>query len=225
LRRRGSSNGPLINQIDLIGGAETDEVAKTAMGATAFVSFTGSYTLGHFAELVAQPELRGRFLWIDSFCVDQFAWHRQKEQTEVIAFKKLFMFELANKIAEIGFTALFLDHWNDVMATLSQIWVVYELFATVDNDAELSVVFRDSERQTFKESVVDRANFHSIPHALASSLDSIDVEKAKAFKEEEKQAIFNVLQTNGNGFETVNHKQCDRPAAKVVSQGSSSLYK
>jgi len=203
LRRRSVTQGPLIDHLSKFSSAEDRKPA------TAFVSFTGSYTLALFAELISQPELKDHYLWIDSFCVDQFAWNEQKNDAEAKAFKKGFMWDLKEKIQEIGYTALFLSNWDDPMACIAQIWVVFEIYLTSVGNATFSVILSESERQKFSEKVVASDDRDAFMYAL-NALRAIDVGKAKAFREEDKNNIFSVLNATENGIKDINNMVISR---------------
>ena len=79
--------------------------------------------------------MKGRFLWMDTLCVDQFAW-TECDTDEMREFKLNFMVELRRRVASIGYTTLMLDKWNDLMLCLGKIWVLWEIYATVDGGAD-----------------------------------------------------------------------------------------
>ena len=228
LQRRGVFSGPFVDHIDMFfpmdqePGRETkpDEIQESGSQATAFISFTGFYTLEHFAELVGHDDLRGRYLWIDTFCVDQFAWTERKDN-EMIQFKKNFMHELREKIGRIGFTALMLDQWDDLMSTLGQIWVIWEMFSTADSEVELKVLFRGSEHDRFvQEGLGGEIGFSNISKAMST----IDSRKAGSSQIEDKTLILEIMEGTG-GVIQVNTQVCECMRDWLVNTGRAYLEK
>ena len=161
--------------------------------ATTFVSYTGGYTFAHFANMLER--LRGEYIWMDIFSVDQFAWTEKAKTPEM---KKKAAEELSGgltaRIQEIGHTALMLERWSNVMATLGQIWVVWEIFCTVDAGATFQVLLSDEERDRFTRSLEfsddEFENFMSI-------LAEIDVGKAEAKDPNDREYILSQVQERG----------------------------
>lgn len=159
LLRRGGKPGPLIDQLHLFeendAGAEGANASKSK--ATTFISFTGSYSIEHFASLLRHDHLVKHHVWIDSFCVDQFEWTERKDE-KMIAFKEGFMFRLREKIGGIERTALMLDSWDHLMSTLGQIWVIWEMFLTADTNTDLVVLLHPNEQHRFQTECFDSKN-------------------------------------------------------------------
>lgn len=105
LRRRGNfSTGAAIDYVRLFEKSTRknclwkDTLGRPAKApATAFISFTGSYTIQHFLHLIQDEHLRDKYVWIDTFSIDQFAWTCRKDDSMKM-FKKNFMYELAKKL-------------------------------------------------------------------------------------------------------------------------------
>jgi hypothetical protein len=119
----------------------------TKRQATVFVSYTGRYLLRNFVEVL--NELRGEYMWMDVFCVDQFAWTGHKDSDQVKAFKDELVQTLPQQITQIGRVALLLERWDDVPHTLNQIWVLWEIYNTVQVGAAFTVLLSIEELAKF----------------------------------------------------------------------------
>lgn len=176
---------------------EDDTEKPECNKATAFVSYTGAYTLKHFAELVGQPSLTGCYAWIDAFCVDQFAW-TERDDKEMRDFKGTFMDQLGEKIQHVEYTTLMLDQWDNLMVVLGQIWVLWEIFCTVrDRTSKLRVLLSQKEHERFIDDGLGSVEgFDSISKSLAA----IDAEGARAFNAEDRLMILGLMNTSDGVF-------------------------
>ena len=193
LYRRGVTSGSVVDHMDkfIPPGHELSETSVyTKKPANTFISFTGAYSLDLFAKLIKHEDLRGRYLWLDTICVDQIAW----KKPEMKPFKKEFMHHLRQRIREIGFTALMLERWDDLMLTLGQIWVIWELFSTATGEAELRVLLNKGERTRF---VKDAFTGGKLAESVRESLADIDAIKAGASQPEDKTAILEIMEETG----------------------------
>jgi hypothetical protein len=142
LRRLGIKSGPFADHVITFAAANGPgyvyaKQALTQPQATVFVCYTGRYLLRTFVEVL--DELRGEYMWMDVFCVDQFAWTGRKESDQVKAFSDELVQTLPQQIARIGRVALLLERWDDVPRTLHRIWVLWEIYNTVQVGADLTV--------------------------------------------------------------------------------------
>lgn len=170
--------------------------------STVFISYTGSYSLRHFSNLVSRignsesTPSGGHYLWIDLFCVDQFAWNERKDE-EMAAFKDQFSNELRQQVNNIGHTALFLHRWSDLEA-LRMIWVVWEIFSTVDpstpRSGKLEVVFNEEEQLRFHdEALTKKEGFLRLRNALSD----IDSDNATARNKGDRDRIIKEIGKTG----------------------------
>lgn len=87
---------------------------------TVYLSYSGRDKLCNFIEVLSQ--LRGKYIWIDIFCADQFAWtglYIVRERRKI--YRECLMDELKDKIRRINNTVLILESWNDTHSTVDQI--------------------------------------------------------------------------------------------------------
>ena len=124
LRAKGVHSDSMVQHLQKFAATNNDESSSmekpSKNNATAFVSYTGAYTLEHFAELINHPSLSGHYAWIDAFCVDQFVW-TERNDDEMRDFKDSFLGQLGEKIQLVEYTTLMLHEWDSLMETLRQI--------------------------------------------------------------------------------------------------------
>ena len=188
------------------------KLKKKTSPATAFVSFTGSYTIEQFAHLMGTNNMRGKYAWIDTFCVDQFAWTHPKKNTEMIAYKEQFA-SLLKKITSIGYTALMLDKFDGIMSTLGQIWVIWEVFATTaSSKTELKILLSNDGRNVSLEGLLRRpsTNWDVFEH-----LKDIERGKSRRHFQEDRKIIVDTMTKEG-GLANVNN-----PVSRCLTEDGS----
>ena len=147
------------------------------------------------------PSLENEYVWIDTFCVDQFAWVQRKKSLEVISFKCGFMSALRSEIGRIGKTVLFLDMWDSLPYVLNQMWVVWEVFSTVAEGASLRVVTRESEKYSFL------MNGKVEPFGYCQRvLSRISIDNARARDAYDKYQIFEAIKKSNCSSHEVNER-------------------
>lgn len=210
LRRRGvTSNGSIVDHIPKLvtnmshsssedyedgnGGGGVDGIAKEA---SCFISYTGEMSLSQFNELIGHESLVGKQLWMDLICVCQFSWTERKDD-EMMQFKEGFMYELRERIGSIGTTALLVRRWDDMMATLGKIWVLWEIFSTASGKTVLDVLLTDSEETRFiKDVVCARGGMERID----DSISKVDANNAWSFVPEDRLMILRLMEKTDGVF-------------------------
>ena len=120
------------------------ESPPIAEKAEVFVSYTGQYKFRFFVESL--QGLRGKALWTDLFCVDQFGWSGGKGTATLEKCRNGLLHGLCSSIREIGSVVLLLERWNDVVDTVGQSWVFWEIFNAVRANASIRLVLTAAER-------------------------------------------------------------------------------
>ena len=110
------------------------------------------------------------------------------------AFEKWFATALHNNIGSIGKTVLILDSWETVMDTLRRIWVVWEVYSTVDTGANFEVLFKDNEKVRFLEETFLKSD---VIEKVIATLSDIKVEKAVSANENDRKMILGVMKDAG----------------------------
>jgi hypothetical protein len=152
LRRLGIKSGPFADHMHTFTAAHGPgyvyaKQALTKLQAAVFVSYTGRYLLRNFVEVL--EELRGEYMWMDVFCVDQFAWTGQKDSDQVKAFEDELVQTLPQQMTKIKRVALLLERWDDVLRTLHQIWVLWEIFNAIQVGAAFTILLSKEELARF----------------------------------------------------------------------------
>ena len=75
-------SGPLVNHVKVLHESLDDATKASFRGGaiiqelpTLFLSYTGRYSFSQFIQVL--EKVRGEYIWMDVFCVDQFAWTGQ----------------------------------------------------------------------------------------------------------------------------------------------------
>lgn len=211
LRRHGVQSGALIESVHVlqktttsdekhVGGKKTkkrDELSLTKT-ATTFLSYTGRYKLSFFIEIL--EKLKGEYLWMDLFCVNQFAWTGQGRAQKMVEFRDTLVNDLQAQIRTINSTVLLLEKWNDAFATVGQLWVLWEVFNSVEAKAKFAVLLPESETNLFLDAVGSgNQDFHDIMASLAS----IDCNRAKAADDNDRNSILTRMKREKEGLPRV----------------------
>lgn len=190
LRRRGVWSGTFVDHIDEIGLGDCAGVVKER--ATVFLSYTGCYTLQHYADMLRS--LRGEYIWMDIFCVDQFAWTGQSNSNEMVDFRNELTAGLQDRIREIKTTVLMLHKWDDTMATLSQIWVLWEVFNTFEADANFRILLPREETLKYLGLLKCSPNFVM---SVTETLSRIDSQNATSHDPQDREHIITLMKNQG----------------------------
>jgi hypothetical protein len=207
LRRLGIESSPFADHVHTFAAAHGpgDVYAKqtlTKLQATVFVSYTGRYLLRNFVEVL--DELRGEYMWMDVFCVDQFAWTGHKESSQVKAFKDELVQTLPGQITQIGRVALLLERWDDVPHTLNQLQVLWEIYNTVQVGVDLTILLSKEELAKFIYCIwLSRDG----PDQAQKVLADIRCQDATSEDEYVRQTILEKI-----------HDQCNEVNTKVIEQ-------
>lgn len=192
LRRWSVSSGAFIVHLGKfnepkVGGRRQKQIVKEA---TTFLSYTGRHKLSSFLETLSQ--LRGEWIWMDIFCVDQFAWTYKSRHPDMAPFRSQLIDGLHGRIKEIRKTALLLESFESVMATLSQTWVLWEVYGTVKVQAEFRIILRDDDKSKFLESLHDESS-----QDVLSLLSNIDCRATTAADDKDRQLILKKMDKTG----------------------------
>ena len=199
LRRVGVSSGPFVESAKQFDEAmmQNGSIQATEAGrpivdkATLFLSYTGRYELFNFLELLEQ--MRGEYIWMDLFCVDQFAWTGQKDSERIVQLRKELIDGLEQQIRDIGKVALMMEKWDEVLYTVGQVWVLWEVFNTAEAKVEFTILMTAEEKQRYLESFKGAEKFPRIQKALGD----IDCSKAQSEDSLAKVDILHRVQRNG----------------------------
>jgi tetratricopeptide (TPR) repeat protein len=121
--------------------------------ATVFVSYTGRFLLQQFVELL-QP-LRGQYVWWDVLCIDQFAWTGRPNTIAVNDLRHQLIQDLPNQLRSIGRVVLFLERWDQIMHTLGQAWVLWEIYnAVIQTNVDFDIFMPRVEQEKYLQSLI-----------------------------------------------------------------------
>lgn len=188
LRRKGIQSGALIDHVDVFAGQSDVEQLVVRDEATTFLSYTGRYCLSNFLELL--EKLRGEYIWMDVFCVNQFAWTLQKGTPSMKESRQKLIEGLQSNIKSIKRTVLLLEKWHDTLYTLRQMWVLWEVFNTVESGSKLEILLTEHERTCF----VGRLMSGNVDHnCVTDFLMGVDFDDLVATDMDDRAEIVKVL--------------------------------
>ena len=185
---------------------------------TVFLSYTGAYSWSQVVHALKQLDPQA-FVWMDIFCVDQFAWTGRGRSQEMQEFRKTFMKELKDQVKAIGKTVLVLENWSSgVMKALGQIWVLWEIFNSTRAKVPFSVVVPQVEIEEFISGCLEYGhNFDQVQ----ASLSAIDANAANAEDDVDRVAILKEMKQYG--LETVNRAVISTMRGWLIQQAQDYL--
>ena len=175
--------------------------SAVAEKADVFVSYTGRYKFRFFVESLGG--LRGKPVWMDLFCVDQFAWSGGKGTHIVDNCRNGLLDGLCSSIREIGSVVLLLERWDGVVDTVGQSWVFWEMFNAVRANAGIRLALTSGERTRLL------ASLDSVEAKVLSQLMAMDMDRLKAANLQDKEAILGRLHDGETSLRDVSCKICD----------------
>lgn len=87
-----------------------------------------------------------------------------------------------------------LEHWNGVISTLQKLWVLWEIYITVDVNASFSIILSSDEIAKFEQAIYLGSNEFIEIDKYLSELDCRD---ASAEDAEDKREIFSRILDEG----------------------------
>lgn len=173
LRRLNILSGPFADHVETYHASlpsttyreQQQQQPLTNDTATVFVSYTGRYLLRNYVELMKEF-LRGEYMWMDIFCVDQFAWTGQKDSEQVRKFSDQLVQNLPEQIKAIDRVVLLLERWDDVPRTLLQSWELWEVFNTVQVGTGFTVLLSRDEMTKYFTCIAN-GDIDNVQKALA----------------------------------------------------------
>ena len=187
MRRCDIKSGTYIEHIPTMFAADPAIIVQPA---TTFLSYTGGYTMTAFASLLELLD-GNEYVWIDLFCVDQFAWTGRGKSQELNAFRETLTSNLNKKIRGIGKTSLMLEKWDQVMEALGKIWVLWEIFNTVESKSQFNILLPPSETRDLLETInvsIER---------IRSSFSKINAMEAQAQNPADRSLILDLIKDKG----------------------------
>lgn len=206
------SSGTLVDHVTCFSCDEEDIATPrddtVKQRPTVFVSYTGRCRLDFLLESLGK--LREEYIWMDVFCVDQFAWTLQQER--IMTFRDDLIDGLRANIEAIGHTVLLMEKWDNAMHTLNQIWVLWEIYNTHISGAKFHVILSLSEKNRLLVDVTGGKI-----EKMSANFSSIDLQNAVAENELDCAAILRELNMQDDELyaasctvsDSVRHWLCD----------------
>ena len=148
--------------------------------ATVFVSHAHSCSFRSFVDSLKQLRLDlpshapVPFFWVDFLCTNLHVKQSIPQEWWSTTLKQA--------IERIGHTVMLLNPW-DRPGVLTRSWCLWELYCTVDVNADFSVCLAPNERKAFETAMLKR------PRSVLQAFSKIEIEQAKATVAEEQKMI------------------------------------
>jgi len=127
-----------------------------------------------------EAETPGSFYWFDPFSLNQ---HTDNMVMQTAVLEQAF----GDQIKGIGKTLIIASPWEEPQF-LSRAWCLFELYISVHTKVDVSIQLPERQRKLFIESITKDCM------ACVNSMERIDVRKAQAFVEADKNAILSAVE-------------------------------
>ncbi|XRB19427.1 coatomer subunit epsilon [Pseudoscourfieldia marina] len=177
--------------------------------ATVFVSHAWKYTFVDVVDALSSLS-ENAFVWFDVFTVNQHASLQVPPDWWFTTFKVA--------VASIGHTVLILMPWDDPIP-LTRAWCIWEILSTIDDGtAKLEICLPALEQKAFADFLVEEGSDEVIVKMVG-----LDVQRAEAWKREDRDAILNAVKVYPGGASEVNKRIKDQMRSWVVESAISAL--
>jgi len=150
------------------------------------------------------------FVWFDVFTVNQHASLQVPPNWWFTTFKEA--------VASIGHTVLVLMPWDDPIP-LTRAWCIWEILSTIDDGkAKLEICLPAVEQEAFADFLVEEGAGQVIVKTIG-----MDVQRAEAWKKEDRDAILNAVKVYPGGASEVNKRIKDQMRSWVVESAKRAL--
>ncbi len=119
-------------------------------------------------------ELPKSYFWFDIFTVNQFEAPDYPQSFWTTTFK--------DQVAEIGHTLLILHPWDHPIP-VTRAWCVWEMYCTLDTDAEIHIRQPPNDAHAMQKALVEDTE------ATFQTITSFDAQESEAWKESDKNMI------------------------------------
>ncbi|XRB00898.1 kinesin light chain 3 [Pycnococcus provasolii] len=190
---------------DMLASTEPREVKA----ATVFVSHAWKYTFVNVVDALSSLS-ENAFVWFDVFTVNQHASSQVPPDWWFTTFKVA--------VASIGHTVLILMPWDDPIP-LTRAWCIWEILSTIDDrKAKLEICLPAVEQEAFAKFLVDEGADQVIVKMVG-----VDVQRAEAWKVEDRDAILSAVRRYPGGASQVNKLIKDQMRSWVVESAINAL--
>ncbi|XRB09944.1 kinesin light chain 3 [Pycnococcus provasolii] len=182
---------------------------REVQDATVFVSHAWKYTFVDVVDALSSLS-DNAYVWFDVFTVNQHASLQVPSDWWFTTFKEA--------VASIGHTVLVLMPWDDPIP-LTRAWCIWEILSTIDDSkAKLEICLPAVEQKAFANFLVDEGADKVIVKMIG-----MDVQRAEAWKKDDRDAILNAVKKYRGGPSEVNKLIKDQMRSWVVESAVSAL--
>ncbi|XRB17491.1 EF-hand domain-containing protein [Pseudoscourfieldia marina] len=187
----------------------SDTEPHEVQDATVFVSHAWKYTFVNVVDALSNV-YENAYVWFDVFTVNQHASLQVPSDWWFTTFKEA--------VASIGHTVLVLMPWDDPIP-LTRAWCIWEILSTIDDSkAKLEICLPAVEQKAFADFLVEEGSGKVIVKMIG-----MDVQRAEAWKKEDRDAILSAVKKYRGGPSEVNKLIKDQMRSWVVESAIGAL--
>eukprot|EP00750_Incisomonas_marina_P002810 INCI12697.2.p1 GENE.INCI12697.2~~INCI12697.2.p1 ORF type:complete len:681 (+),score=120.89 INCI12697.2:109-2151(+) len=163
--------------------------------ATQFVSY---YWKAPFLALLSAMDSEGAstaedaFFWVDIFCVAQC-----KHTPQAVAFNQEDVSAFEQVLSVVSSTWLWCEPWHNPK-TLRRVWCLFEALKTLDFGKELQLTMSAAEKDAMQATLVNHFD------AIMDTISDMDVSRAEATQERDRDFIFGLIDLRQGGLSKFN---------------------
>ncbi len=180
-----------VSYCEMLMDQQEDEEWLTVGPAQVFISHAWAYK---FLDVVDAlffhfKNKQNIFIWFDLFSVNQHQTQYRDFQWWTTTFQQ--------SISEIGYTVMVLSPWQNPLP-LTRAWCLWELYSAVETKSRFEIALSENEQKHFFGDLAT-----DVDGCLLKMFSCINVEKSQAFKQEDRDRIFQAIR-NTIGFSQLN---------------------
>ncbi|XRB10325.1 EF-hand domain-containing protein [Pseudoscourfieldia marina] len=190
---------------EMLSNTEPREVNE----ATVFVSHAWKYVFVSVVDALSSLS-ENAYVWFDVFTVNQHASLQVPPDWWFTTFKEA--------VASIGHTVLILMPWDDPIP-LTRAWCIWEILSTIDDGkAKLEICLPEVEQKAFADFLVKKG-----ADKVTVKMIGMDVQRAEAWKKDDRDAILNAVKVYPGGASEVNKRIKDQMRSWLIKSAISAL--
>jgi len=190
-----------------MGSAYVDCVrgSSNVRGATAMLSYTWGYTIGDVLDGLSEHcrnvgvAAEDEYVWMCCLCINQHRVKALQANGEVVPFES-FKEEFGERVRGIGRVVALMSPWKSPHY-IKRVWCNFELYTAIELGENACEIFITMPNREFVD--LNQALQGSGLTTMWETLADLDVERAEASIQKDKESIFKII-ADGPGFHKMN---------------------
>lgn len=144
-------------------------------------------------------DVKSTYVWMCCFCINQHRVKEKRANGENVSFDE-FQRAFSSRISGIGNVIAMMAPWREP-GYITRVWCVFEFFFVKNqSDSKLTICMPPREKESLMTALKDGTGLQEIWEALMR----LDIQKASASVESDRQSIFRMIEEKG-GFDQINN--------------------